>query len=290
MAEIPMVYRASDELAETFPFKIYTFEGLLTQPLHVHDYFQIWFVRHGICTHWMNGQPHELTTGSIFVLPPDISHYMECKNSETSLVGMEFTEAFIQPDVGGNSFWDTGYLEPFSVSLDQVKPRFPLEGAAAKNVEAIFDEMIWEFRHQEAGYQLFIRADVLKVLAIISRQYGKTLDEARQQYLDRYKDSVARAVAYINDHFQKKIYLEEVARIAMMSATSFSCVFKEATGRTFTEQLNFLRVRKAKELLKDPNRTVRAIAYEVGFQDIAYFDRVFKREVGVTPRSYRQNL
>ena len=40
MAEIPMVYRASDELAETFPFKIYTFEVLLTQPLHVHDYFQ----------------------------------------------------------------------------------------------------------------------------------------------------------------------------------------------------------------------------------------------------------
>ena len=38
------------------------------------------------------------------------------------------------------------------------------------------------------------------------------------------------------------------------------------------------------------DRTVRAIAYEVGFQDIAYFDRVFKREVGVTPRSYRQNL
>ena len=65
-------------------------------------------------------------------------------------------------------------------------------------------------------------------------------------------------------------------------------MFKEVTGRTFTEQLNFLRVRKAKELLKDPNRTVRGVAYEVGFQDVTYFDRVFKREVGVTPRAYRQ--
>ncbi len=76
----------------------------------------------------------------------------------------------------------------------------------------------------------------------------------------------------------------------MRSATSFSYVFKEATGRTFTEQLNFLRVRRAKELLKDPNRTIRAVAYEVGFQDIAYFDRVFKKEAGVSPRVYRQNL
>ena len=289
MEEAPVSFRAQVELAEGFPFKIYMVQGRLKQPLHTHDYFQIWFVRHGICTHWMGGEGHELTTGSIFVLPPEIPHYMECENDETSLVGMEFTKEFIRPDVGEESFWSS-YLKPFTVSLDQVKPRFPLEGAAARNVEAIFDEMLWEFKHQEEGYPLFIRADVLKVLAIVSRQYGKEQDEVRQLYLDRYKDSVARAAAYINENFQKKIYLEEVARIAMMSATSFSCIFKEVTGRTFTEQLNFLRVRKAKELLKDPNRTVRAVAYEVGFQDIAYFDRVFKREVGVTPRGYRQNL
>ena len=290
MEETQIFFRASDELPEGFPFKIYTVDEPIRQMLHVHDYIQIWFVRHGICTHWMNGHAYELTTGSIFVLPPGISHYMECENPETSLVGMEFTEAFIRSDVEGSPFWDTGYLEPFIVSLDQVKPRFPLEGAAVKTMESLFDELLWEFRTQEPGYQLFIRADVLKVLAIISRQYGRSLDAEKLQYLERYKDSVARAIAYINENFQKKIYLEEVARIAMMSATSFSCVFKEATGRTFTEQLNFLRVRRAKELLKDPSRTVRAIAYEVGFQDIAYFDRVFKREVGVTPRVYRQKL
>ncbi len=290
MEETPVVFRACDELEENFPFKIYTFEGTLRQPLHVHDYIQIWFVRHGICTHWMNGRAHELTTGSIFVLPPDIPHYMECQNPETSLVGMEFTEAFIRSDVEGSPFWDSGYLEPFIVSLEQVKPRFPLEGAAVKTVGALFDELLWEFRRQEPGYQLFIRADVLKVLALISRQYGRSLDEEKLQYLERYKDSVARAIAYMDENFQKKIYLEEVARIAMMSATSFSYVFKEATGRTFTEQLNFLRVRRAKELLKDPNRTIRAVAYEVGFQDIAYFDRVFKKEAGVSPRVYRQNL
>lgn len=288
MSDAPVAYRACDELSDRFPFKIYAFQKAFTQPVHTHDYIQIWFVRRGGCTHWMNGRAYPLATGSIFVLPPDIPHYMECTDPETALVGMEFAPAFIQPDVEEGSFWSADFLEPFIVSLDQIRPRFPLEGAAAKTVEAALDEILWEFQHQEPGYQLFIRANVLKVLAIISRQYGKKQDEARLQYLDRYRDSVTRAVTYLNENFQKKLYLEEVARVAMMSATSFSCVFKEVTGRTFTEQLNFLRVRKAKELLKDPNRTVRGVAYEVGFQDVTYFDRVFKREVGVTPRAYRQ--
>ena len=284
MSDAPVAYRACDELSDRFPFKIYAFQKAFTQPVHTHDYIQIWFVRRGGCTHWMNGRAYPLATGSIFVLPPDIPHYMECTDPETALVGMEFAPAFIQPDVEEGSFWSADVLEPFIVSLDQVRPRFPLEGAAAKTVETALDEILWEFQHQEPGYQLFIRANVLKVLAIISRQYGKKQDEARLQYLDRYRDSVTRAVTYLNENFQKKLYLEEVARVAMMSATSFSCVFKEVTGRTFTEQLNFLRVRKAKELLASGEvRSISAATRSVDLSRSAFYkykDCIFDSENG----------
>ena len=76
----------------------------------------------------------------------------------------------------------------------------------------------------------------------------------------------------------------------MMSPTYFSYVFKQITGRTFTEYLNYLRIMKAKELLTNSNKTVSGISYEVGFNDPAYFDRVFKKEVGMSPGKYRKFL
>ena len=75
-----------------------------------------------------------------------------------------------------------------------------------------------------------------------------------------------------------------------MSTSRFSSIFKEATGRTFTEVLIEVRIRNAKRLLRQTSLRNYEIAEKVGFSDPHYFSHVFKKMTGKTPKEYaREN-
>jgi AraC-like DNA-binding protein len=67
-------------------------------------------------------------------------------------------------------------------------------------------------------------------------------------------------------------------------------MFKKATGLNFTEYLSRIRIERAKNLLLNPNLRVSEIAFEVGFQSLTHFNRVFKNTVGQSPTRYREQL
>ena len=287
-------YKAKEVFTPEIPFKIYRITRNIEQPQHYHDYIQMWYVKHGECIHYFNDVPHRLTKGNIFILPPNVSHSMITSDmNNTELIGLEFMESFINEDIynkSDNHLFDFAYIEPFIVSLDKVKPTFHLDGTVAKNIEGLLEETLIEYEAREKYYELFIKANLLKILAIVTREYDKGINKEKQNIIDKYKQAMTDALNYMRSNYQNKIYLEEVCRIAMMSPTYFSYVFKQITGRTFTEYLNYLRIMKAKELLTNSSKTVSGISYEVGFNDPAYFDRVFKKEVGMSPGKYRKFL
>src|SRR4029434_1902328 len=64
----------------------------------------------------------------------------------------------------------------------------------------------------------------------------------------------------------------------------------KATGVNFTEYLSRVRIEKAKNLLLNPNLRISEIAYEVGFQSLTHFNRVFKKVAGESPTEYRMRL
>lgn len=68
----------------------------------------------------------------------------------------------------------------------------------------------------------------------------------------------------------------------------FQQLFKQHTSMTFTEYLLRLRMDKAKEQLQDGDRKISVIALSVGFRDVGYFTRVFKRETGLSPEEFRK--
>ncbi len=73
-----------------------------------------------------------------------------------------------------------------------------------------------------------------------------------------------------------------------MSESEFSRVFKKEHGHTFCEYLLKFRISKACDSLVDPSVQVKTVAFEVGFNDLSYFARTFRRYTGVTPSTYQQ--
>jgi AraC-like DNA-binding protein len=103
-----------------------------------------------------------------------------------------------------------------------------------------------------------------------------------------YRVRVART--FISDHRADDIKLADVARVTHVTSFYLCKIFKKATGLTFVEYRNRLRIESAKKLLLNPNLTVSEVAYSVGFQSLTQFNRLFRRVVGMAPTGFRGHL
>lgn len=101
---------------------------------------------------------------------------------------------------------------------------------------------------------------------------------------------ITKAKKFIEEHITDDLSLTQVAKVVHTSVFYFCKLFSKFTGTTFTEYISRLRVERARNMLLNPNLRVSEIAYEVGFQSLTHFNRVFKNIVGESPTTYRNHL
>ena len=107
---------------------------------------------------------------------------------------------------------------------------------------------------------------------------------------EKSNDIVESAQKYIDDNFSKDISLDDISRMMNLSPYYFSKLFKEKTGENYVEYLTRIRIERAKEMLKSPDKTMKEICSEVGYSDPNYFSRIFKKVVGLPPTEYRETV
>jgi len=93
---------------------------------------------------------------------------------------------------------------------------------------------------------------------------------------------------YIVQNFRNKITLPEVAALAHMNVTSFCRYFKMKTQQSFNQYLTEFRIGHAKKLLLHTDLSVTQVCFEIGFNNLANFNRHFKKSTNLTPKNYRK--
>ena len=102
--------------------------------------------------------------------------------------------------------------------------------------------------------------------------------------------NIARARFYIEQHYMDpELMLKDAAAEARMSASRFSTVFAREIGRTFTEYVTDLRIKRAGELLVSTPMRISQIAVRVGYNDPHYFSWIFRKSTGQTPTGFRES-
>ena len=171
----------------------------------------------------------------------------------------------------------------FSTSLSQ-----ELERSECKEIRVGIGEIV---DNPEKIYQSFKTARHIRHLlaerkderAVILgvREMGEVSDE-------KVPSVISEAKLYMSQNYSNaNLMLQDVAKAVNMSKSRFSTVFSQTTGQSFTEYLIYLRLSKAKELLKTSNLKSSQIATEIGYNDSHYFSYIFKKNVGMTPSDYR---
>jgi len=130
----------------------------------------------------------------------------------------------------------------------------------------------------------------VKLLSIFAQHLAMLSNQVFIQKENAEPPVIAKARTYIHEHQTEELSLAQVAKAVNMSSFYFCKMFKKVVGINFTEYVARVRIEKSKNLLLNPNLRVSEIAFEVGFQSLTHFNRVFKKILGQSPTDYRAQL
>jgi len=117
---------------------------------------------------------------------------------------------------------------------------------------------------------------------VLASEFFKPIPQQADQ------DRVNKIFNFVHTHSAQAISISEVSRLAHLSESAFCKFFKRASGKTFSAYLNDLRIGHACQLLSETERSISEIAFAVGFESLTYFNRVFLRKKGKSPKSFRR--
>lgn len=147
---------------------------------------------------------------------------------------------------------------------------------------------------QDWTYRCFARiqsiAGMEELCFWLTKAMREMIDSVFQPLDAKHADIIHRTIQYIREHLDQRLSVEELARQAYLSPEYFGRVFKEETGKTVQQTILEIRLRQAREWMKQPRLKLSDIAAMAGFSDQSYFCRVFQNTYHLSPRDYRKQL
>lgn len=265
------------------PFSIYLYDFDISAEWHCHKHLELDYCIEGTCSVKVNGEDYELNPGDLIII-----HTME---GHSLIPGLGCKVLGVQIDLSvfedfNNFFYESQYLLPFIRGKATYQQCIRAEKGSI--LENILSEILIEYQKKLVGYEMYIRGNILRLFAYLIRTGRiENIDKkSNAQEMQRIKP----VLDYMETNMGTEFSISLAARMCCMSYYHFCRLFKKITGRTFVEYQNFVRIKQAERLLVTTDFTILEIALKTGFGSVAYFTRVFKKEVGDTPAHYRKKM
>ncbi len=159
----------------------------------------------------------------------------------------------------------------------------------------VFDllmQMQIEYFRQNLYSELTVYSLLMTMFVKLGTNYSNMLATAdiqagkQREYIKQFND----LLAYIDEHYMDALTLEDMASLMGFSKFHFSRLFKDYTGYTFCDYLNYRRIKATEELLPRANLSITEIAMQVGFSSISTFNRLFRLYKKCSPSEYRSKM
>ncbi len=261
-----------------------------SMPAHRHDFLEIVLVLGGRGVHLENGLPRPVQAGDLLVITGDMTHgYESTQDLEIGNI------AFLPHVLRSYQSWLTpmpGYERIFGNARQGTTTgtvrHLQLYAGHLAGLAELVRALEAECSGKQPGYETAVTGLFLQMVTLLCRVCVTPGEPAAADPVRR----IAAVLDFMNIHYMDSeadaITLESLARHAHMSANNLIRVFKQTMDIPPVEYLIRLRIRKACELLADPERQIKDITFAVGFNDSNYFTRQFRRIMGVPPSTFRK--
>lgn len=270
-----------------FPFNIYPCSiplDFAAVPQHWHNDMEVIYVKKGTGMVSVNLEPHRVQAGDIILVAPGQLHAIEQYCDET----MEYENIIFQLNMLMCSANDICSELVFTPLLNSrimlpvhITPESGLYGDAARCLDEID-----KFSSSEDSFRMLgIKGKLFELFYLLFCHCRNTL---QTQQHSRSLDNVKFILKHIETHYREPLSIQDMAELCGFSCSHFMKFFKQYMGTSFTVYLNDYRLTMAARMLSVSSDTIVAIAQDCGFENLSYFNRMFKRKYHVTPSQYRK--
>ncbi len=258
---------------------------------HCHDYIELVIILKGKGHFLINGKEYPASEGNIILLNPGTYH-KSIPDEESSTA---FTECYL-------AFTDVEFIncpKNFFPLFHGYKLITKLPEAWKKEIFHLCNSIAEESKSAETGRYFILKAYLIQILCLLARFQKQEREDAQKKEMNpRYefksfnkKYVIQQITKYMEEHYQEKISLDQIAANMYLSSFYISKLFKSETGDTPINYLISLRMQKAKELLDlDPEKSIQSVAAAVGYEDAYHFSKLFKKYYGISPLYYKSRL
>ncbi len=245
--------------------------------LHYHDELEFLPVYSGSFCCRVDGRDYIAKEGDVIFVNAGVPH-------ETMSVTERTQTALLQ-------FKESNYLNTEIRKIIKYSVKFQnLEGDPVRIIRsaelfATIDNILNECENKQSAYEILVRSDVLKIIGTLYRM--GILSDGEQVYASAAVQKILPVMTYINQHYSENLSLLEMSAMLGFDKSYFCRIFRAATGATFTEYLNFVRICKAEKRLATTNDSILNISSDVGFCSVSYFNKIFKKYRNCSPSFYR---
>lgn len=257
------------------------------ESMHTHNFIEMCYVEEGAVEHTVNGQKVRLERGQMVVFLPGTIHEF------TPVPEVIMSNIIFSPNILKNAtIMDGNAMEMLSLVARSASGEYNINklqfsGLNMVDIEHIVSKMTEEFGMKRKGYRDVLRSYLDILLVHIIRELREA-DHILSGSSNNFDKVMPRVLAFIEENYDRKLSLGEVAKISFYNPRYFCALFRESVGKTLTEYLSEVRIQKALELLVNTDMAVDDIGYRVGFSDKKVFYKLFKKTTGTTPAQFRK--
>lgn len=170
--------------------------------------------------------------------------------------------------------------EPLGIAL-------PLKMTVTEGAKYVFllNSLVEHFKNEKKGNELLVKADMLVLLAYLMQENPQEADAKNIRH-----NSVTQFTQVLATAYNEKIYLGDLAEQSGLSPAQMRKVFRKVNHISPREYLIGKRIEEAKYLLEEGKENVSSIAEKVGYENVNYFSRIFKKKTGMSPMEYRASI
>lgn len=252
---------------------------------HWHEEAELTLITKGNCFYQIDLIDYEVKEGDILFVPPLFLHSISQGTSEEF-----FSETYVfhMNFLGGNStdICSTRYLTPMMNQEFSMPCLITPEHSVYVSLRKIFSQITSLYDEAVIGYELALKSLFLQVVFLLL-QYSekKTAPDTKAS-----SDKLKSVLDYIELHYADTISISELAKLCYFSDYHFMRFFKKHMNMTCVEYINNLRLEKSVELFEQGNSSILDVSLSVGFHNLSYFHRAFKKKYHMTPLSFIKEL
>lgn len=251
--------------------------------MHSHEYAELMIVLGGRATHLTDVESHTLEGGDLFVINAGRRHGFDDAQGLRLCNIMYDPEQFFANERDLESL--VGYHALFQIAPRAMafRERMHLSMDELAHVSDMLSALKAEQEGKADGWVVAARYQFLALATYLSRTYTRQTKNQTTPLIQ-----MARVVSYIQQNYRETIGVEDLARLAHLSASQFQRRFKQVYNVTPMQFVTNVRMHAACELLKNPNYDVTRVAMATGFSTAAFFSAQFRRHRGESPSNYRK--